>query len=116
MLLVRGLAGGTGLTGTIFEPGEEPPSYKGAPDEAAPYVWVCDAFYEVDSGGSRLELDGRTVRVAFESPTARGFDDREAALAAAKDHLRTQFARLGIAADAVTVEVIRNPERVDPPG
>ena len=113
MILVRGLAGGTGLTGTVFEQGEEPPSYKGAPDGHAPFVWVCDAFYEVDSGGSRLELDGRTVQVAFESPAPRGFEDREAALAAAKDHLRTQFARLGIPAGEVTIEVER-PEPLDP--
>ncbi len=106
MLLVRGVAGGTGLTGTIFERGEEPPTYRGAPDATAPYVWVCDAFYEVDSGGSVLELRDRTVRVAFESPSPRGFADRSAALAAAKQHLRTQFARVGVPESAVSVDVI----------
>jgi hypothetical protein len=45
MLLIRGRAGGTALTGTLYEPGETPPSYEGAPDADAPYVWVCDAFY-----------------------------------------------------------------------
>lgn len=93
------------MTGTIFERGEEPPSYKGAPDANAPYVWVCDAFYEVDSGGSALELTDRTVRVAFESPSPRGFTDREAALAAAKRHLRTQFARVGVPEADVAIDV-----------
>lgn len=104
MLLIRGLAGGTGLTGTIFERGEEPPSYRGAPEAEAPYVWVCDAFYEVESGGSKLELDGRTIRVAFESPSPQGFADRDTAIAAAEDHLRTQFARLGVPANEVRIE------------
>ncbi|MEZ3114813.1 hypothetical protein RYH80_02630 [Halobaculum sp. MBLA0147] len=106
MLLVRGRAGGTALTGTIYERGEEPPSYKGAPDGDEPYVWVCDAFYEVHSGGSELELDGRTVNVAFESPMPRGFETREAAVTAAEDHVRTQFARVGLDAAAVEVEVV----------
>ena len=74
MLLVRGHAGGTALTGTVFERGESAPSYKGAPDEDAPYVWVCDEFYEVESGGSETEIDGTTKRVAFESPMPRGFE------------------------------------------
>lgn len=94
------------MTGTIFEQGEEPPSYRGAPEPNAPYVWVCDAFYEVDSGGSKLELADRTVRVAFESPSPRGFTDREAAISAAKRHLRTQFARLGVPGQSVSIDVI----------
>ncbi len=106
MLLVRGHAGGTALTGTIYERGEEPPTFSGAPNEAAPYVWVCDAFYEVESGGSELELDGETIRVAFESPTTRGFETREGALTAAKDHVRTQFARVGLSSSAVEIDVI----------
>jgi hypothetical protein len=105
MLLVRGSGGGTDLTGTVFERGEEPPTYKGAPDETAPYVWVCDAFYEVESGGSPLQVDGTEIRVAFEEPMSRGFDTREAALDAAREHVRTQFARIGVDADRVTVEV-----------
>jgi hypothetical protein len=105
MLLVRGTVGGAGLTGTLYEPGEEPPSYRGAPDEGSPYVWVCDAFYEVTSGGQRQRIGDREVQVAFESPSPRGFEDRDAALAAAKDHIRTQFARLGDDADAVEVTV-----------
>jgi hypothetical protein len=111
MLLVQGHGGGTTLTGTIYERGEEPPTFKGAPDEEAAYVWVCDEFYEVESGGSQTEIDGRTVNVAFESPMPRGFDTREQALAVAKDHLRTQFARVGVPEDEVRIEVTR-PEPV----
>ena len=103
MLQVRGRGGGTALTGTIFERGEEPPSFKGAPDEDAAYVWVCDAFYEVESGGTALEIDGEEIRVAFESPMPRGFDTKDQAVAAAKDHIRTQFARIGV--DDVDIEV-----------
>jgi hypothetical protein len=109
MLLVRGHGGGTALTGTVFEEGEEAPRYRGAPDPDAPYVWVCDEFYEVESGGSVAEIGGRTLRVAFETPAPRGFESRDAALAAARDHLRTQFARVGVPGSAVRVEV----ERVD---
>ncbi len=105
MLQVQGSGGGTTLTGTIFERGENPPSFKGAPDEAAAYVWVCDAFYEVESGGTSLEIDGTEIRVAFESPMPRGFDTREQAIEAAKEHVRTQFARIDV--DDVTLEVER---------
>jgi hypothetical protein len=105
MLFVRGRAGGTELTGSVYERGEEAPTFKGAPEEDAPYVWVCDEFYEVESGGSELTLDGRTVRVAFESPMPRGFDTRDQAVEAAKEHIRTQFARVGIPADEVELEV-----------
>ena len=106
MLLVRGHGGGTALTGTVFEPGEEPPTYKGAPDEDAPYVWVCDAFYEVESGGSAVEIDGEEIRIAFESPMPRGFETREQALEAAEDHVRTQFARIGVDPASVEIEVV----------
>jgi hypothetical protein len=105
MLLVRGSGGGTTLTGTIYERGEDAPSFKGAPDEDAAYVWVCDEFYEVESGGSETVIDGREINVAFESPMPRGFDTREQALAAAKAHVRTQFARVGVPEDEVTFEV-----------
>ncbi|WP_435184633.1 DUF7113 family protein [Halobellus sp. EA9] len=107
MLLVRGHGGGTTLTGTIFERGERAPSYKGAPDEDAPYVWVCDAFYEVESGGSETVIDGETKHVAFESPMPRGFETRERALDAAKEHVRTQFARVGVPEAEVDVEVLK---------
>ena len=107
MILVRGRGGGTELTGTVFERGEEPPSYKGAPDENAPYVWVCDSFYEVESGGSPLIVDGTEIRVAFEEPMPRGFDTRSQAVTAAKEHGRTQFARIGVDGDDVEIEVTK---------
>lgn len=103
MMLVRGEAAGTTLTGTLYEPDDRPPRFRGAPDEDAPYVWVCDAFYEVESGGARQRVDGREKRVAFESPMPRGFEDRDVALAAATEHVRTQFARIGV--DQATVEI-----------
>ncbi|WP_207591088.1 DUF7113 family protein [Halomontanus rarus] len=108
MLLVRGRAGGTELTGTLYERGERSPSFRGAPDEDAAYVWVCDEFYEVDSGGSTQTVDGRTVNLAFESPMPRGFDTRDQALEAAKDHVRTQFARIGLDPEGVELEVEKN--------
>ncbi|EMA65049.1 DUF7113 family protein [Halorubrum kocurii] len=107
MILVRGSGGGTELTGTVFERGEEPPGYKGAPDEDAPYVWVCDSFYEVESGGSSLLVDDEEIRVAFEEPMPRGFDTRDQALTAAKEHVRTQFARIGVDSAAVEIEVTK---------
>ena len=106
MLLVRGHGGGTALTGTVFERGEEPPTYKGAPDEDAPYVWVCDAFYEVESGGSAAEIDGEEIRIAFESPMPRGFETRQQALEAAEEHIKTQFARIGVDSDGVEIEIV----------
>ena len=107
MLLVRGHAGGTTLTGTIFERGERAPTYKGAPDEDAPYVWVCDEFYAVESGGSETTIGGETVNVAFETPMPRGFETRDSALEAAKEHVRTQFARVGLPESDVEIEVIK---------
>lgn len=105
MLLVAGHGGGTDLTGTVFERGETPPSYKGAPDEDAPYVWICDSFYQVESGGSPIEVDGEEIRIAFESPMPRGFERRETAIEAAKDHIRTQFMRIGVDPEAVSFSV-----------
>jgi hypothetical protein len=110
MLLIRGHGGGTALTGTLYERGETPPSFRGAPDEQAPYVWVCDEFYEVESGGSQTTIDGREIHVAFESPMPRGFETKAQALAAAKEHVRTQFARVGVPASEVRIEV----ERAEP--
>lgn len=107
MLLVRGYGGGTALTGTIFERGEEPPRFKGAPEEDAAYVWVCDSFYQVESGGSPVQINGEEIRVAFESPMPRGFDTKDRALEAAKEHVRTQFARIGVDADSVEIEVTK---------
>jgi hypothetical protein len=105
MLQIRGRAGGTALTGTLYEPDDSPPSFKGAPDEDAPYVWVCDAFYEVESGGTVQRIGDDEKRIAFESPMPRGFDDRDAAIQAAKEHVRTQFVRVGVAGDAVAIEI-----------
>jgi len=110
MLLIRGSAGGTALTGTLYEPGEEPPTFEGAPDGGAPYVWVCDAFYEVESGGQLQQVGDRELRVAFASPMPRGFETRETAIEAASEHVRTQFARLGVVGDSVEVEVLEADE------
>ena len=110
MILVRGHAGGTALTGTIYERGEEPPTFRGTPDDDAPYVWICDEFYEVDSGGSTQRIDGRDVQIAFESPMPRGFDTRPQAIDAAKEHIRTQFARIGIDDETVSIEILENVE------
>jgi hypothetical protein len=112
MLRIRGSAGGTALTGTLYEPDEDPPAFRGAPDDTAPYVWVCDAFYEVESGGRPQKLNDEEIRIAFESPMPRGFTDREQAIEAARDHVRTQFARLGIPESAVDIEVL---DAVDEP-
>jgi hypothetical protein len=105
MILVSGSAAGTDLTGTIYERGERPPAFSGAPDGGAPYVWVCDEFYEVESGGSTQEVDGREIQIAFESPMPRGFETRDRALEAAEEHVRTQFARLGVGPGSVEVTV-----------
>lgn len=106
MLLIRGEGGGTTLTGTLYERGEHAPSFKGAPDEDAAYIWVCDEFYEVESGGTVQQVNGKAIHVAFESPLPRGFDTREQAIRAAKEHVRTQFGRIGIPEREVEVEVI----------
>lgn len=110
MLLIRGTAGGTALTGTLYEPGDEPPSYQGAPDEGAPYVWVCDSFYEVESGGQLQKVGDREVNVAFETPSPRGFEARDRAVDAAKRHIRTQFQRVGVDAAVVSIEIVDDPE------
>jgi hypothetical protein len=110
MLLIRGHAGGTALTGTLYERGEDAPSFKGAPDDGSPYVWVCDGFYEVESGGQVQTIGDREVRVAFETPMPRGFDTRETAMEWAEEHLRTQFARLGVPEAEVEIEVIESEE------
>jgi len=105
MLQISGSAGGTTLTGTLYEEDERAPSFRGAPEEDAAYVWVCDEFYAVASGGTVQRFGDEEIRVAFESPMPRGFEDREQAVAAAKEHVRTQFARVGVPAADVDVEV-----------
>lgn len=107
MIILEGSAAGTTLTGTLYERGEDPPRFRGAPDDGAPYVWICDEFYQVDTGGSQQRLDGQEIRVAFETPIPRGFETRERALTAAKDHIRTQFARIGVSQTDVRLEVTR---------
>ncbi|MFB6183396.1 MAG: hypothetical protein ABEI96_02470 [Haloarculaceae archaeon] len=114
MLLIRGEAEGTSLTGTLYERGERAPSFKGAPDEGAPYVWVCDAFYEVQSGGQLQQVGDEEIHVAFESPMPRGFETREAAIEAAKEHVYTQFARIGVDAAAVDIEVEKTEPEPEP--
>lgn len=109
MLLVRGSALGTNLTGTVYEPGDEPPKYSGAPDTDAPYVWVCDGFYEVESGGTPQTVGDEEIRIAFESPRPKGYETSDDALEGARDHLRTQFARIGVDTDVVEIEVVRSP-------
>ncbi len=106
MLLVRGHAGGSALTGTIYEPGEDVPSFRGSPETDAPYVWICDEFYEVSTGGSTQVINDREVQIAFDTPLPRGFDDKGLAIAAAKDHIKTQFARIGVSADSVELAVL----------
>ena len=105
MLIVRGIVGDVELTGTLYEPGEQAPPFKGAPDEDAPYVWVCDEFYEVESGGQVQRIAGQEVHLAFDRPMPRGFSEREGAIEAAKEHVRTQFLRIGVDADEVEIAV-----------
>ena len=106
MLLIRGEAGGTALTGTLYEPGDDPPTYRGAPDEGAPYVWICDSFYEVESGGQLQTVGDREINVAFETPSPRGFETRDRAVEAAREHVRTQFQRVGVDASTVSIEIV----------
>lgn len=96
MIHVWGHGGGTTLEGTIYEAGEKPPTFRGSPDDKAPYVWVCDEFYEVESGGTSQRVNDEEIQIAFESPLPRGFDTKEQALEAAEEHIRTQFARIGV--------------------
>lgn len=104
MILIRGWYEDTGLTGTIFEPEEEAPGYDGSPDIMAPYVWVCDSFYEVESGGTEQQIDGSKVQVAFDPPVKKGFETKESAIEGAKTHIENQFTRLGFSEKDVTFE------------
>lgn len=105
MKLIRGSAGGTTLTGTVYEPDERPPGFRGSPDVDAPFVWVCDECYQVPRGGLEQRIGDRTIQVAFESPLPRGFRTLEDAVEAGKEHVRTQFVRLGVDRDEVEVAV-----------
>ncbi len=105
MLTLAGSAAGMTLTGQVYEPDEDPPRFSGTPDVGARYVWVCDEFYEVASGGATQRIGDREIRLAFEAPIPRGFDTRKDAIAGGREHLRTQFARIGIPSEDVTVEL-----------
>ena len=45
------------------------------------------------------------IRIAFETPMPRGFDTKDQVVAAAEEHVRTQFARIGVDRDDVEVSV-----------
>lgn len=104
MLTVVGRAGGADLTAIIYERGEDAPTFRGAPDENAPYVLLCDEFYEVEGGGSTAVIDGAMICIAFKTPIPLGFETKDQALAGAKDHIRTQFARIGLPESDVVIE------------
>lgn len=106
MILIRGWYKDTGLTGTLFEKGESPPSYSGSADTDSPYTWVCDSFYQVSSGGTIQEIDGQKVRVAFERPILKGYRSKEMATDEAKEHIKTQFTRIGVNSEEVEFEYI----------
>ncbi|MDY6779678.1 MAG: hypothetical protein SV760_03875 [Halobacteria archaeon] len=110
MILVRGTARGTTLTGRLYLPREEPPSYDGAPEVEASYVWVCDEFYEVESGGFEQTVGEEEVNVAFEPPSPRGYSNADEAISDAKEHVTTQFLRIGVSEEEVEVEVIEDSE------
>ena len=105
MLIIRGVVDDVELSGTLYERGERVPSFKGAPNEGASYVWLCDEFYEVESGGQVQHIAGQDVNLAFEKPMPRGFESRDKAIEAAKEHIRTQFARIGVDSADVEIEV-----------
>lgn len=110
MMLIRGWYEDTGLTGTLYEEGDDPPYYKESATVDAPYTWVCDSFYRVESGGRIQEIDGEEVSVAFERPRTRGYDDRDKAIEAAKEHIRTQFSRIGADPKVVSFEYVEDIE------
>lgn len=105
MILVKGWYKDTGVTGTVFEPNEEAPTYDGSPDVKAPYVWVCDSFYSVESGGSTQIIDDKEIQVAFDPPVKKGFESEEKAIEGAKKHIKNQFLRLGFSDEEVLFEV-----------
>jgi hypothetical protein len=112
VLQIHGHVGETTLTGTLYEAGDTPPEFSGAPTDGAPYVWVCDEFYAVETGGPTQQVGHRAVQAAFESPLPRGFESRDAAIDAAREHVRTQFARLGVPGADVRIEIAdAEPER-----
>lgn len=110
MILIRGWYKDTGLTGTLFEEDDEVPEYKGAADSNAPYTWVCDSFYRVESGGTVQNIDGEEIRLAFEKPTTKGYSTRDEAIKSAEEHIKTQFSRIGAEPDEVNFEYVEEVE------
>jgi hypothetical protein len=112
MIHVRGFARDTPLTGTIYEKGERPPVFDGAPELESKYIFLCDSMYEVSSGGLEQQINGESIQVAFESPTKRGFDGLDGAVNSLKEHIATQFKRIGVSEevkfDVLTDEEMRN--------
>lgn len=105
MLRIGGIVGDLELSGTLYEEDESAPYFSGAPDEDSPFVWVCDEFYEVESGGQRQVVGDRVIHVAFERPMPRGFESRERAIRGAVELIQTQFARIGVDPEMVEVTV-----------
>lgn len=106
MYQITGWVRGTGLTGTIFEPGEEAPKYKGAPDSSDSfYTFVCDSMYQVQTGGRIQYIGEEEINVVFEAPTIRLFDSMEEATEHAKSHITRQFSRLGQETESATFEI-----------
>ncbi len=77
---------------------------QGAPDEGTTNVGSVTLCTRSRAAG-RSSPSATGDRIAFESPMPRGFETRDAAVEAAKEHVRTQFARLGVAGETVDVTV-----------
>jgi len=105
MILVTGWYDDLGLTGTIYEPTESTPNYDGSPDFGDSYVWICDSFYQVESGGVTQELENGTVQLAFERPMKKGFRTYDEALSGARYHIKIQFQRLGLSDETVEFNI-----------
>lgn len=109
MILIKGDYNGTGLTGTVFEPNDTVPAYKGAPSVQSNYTWICDSFYEVDEGGTKQDIDGEEKSIVFERPIPKGFINKKQAIEGGKNHIRTQFQRIGASESDVTFNLKENP-------
>lgn len=62
-------------------------------------------FPEVQPGGQLQHIAGQDVHLAVEHPMSGGFEERKQAAEAAKEHVRTQFARIGIDSGDIEIEV-----------
>lgn len=109
MILIKGSYKDIGLTGTVFEPDDEVPYYKGAPVVNSQYTWICDSFYEVSEGGTKQQIEGEEHSVAFERPTPKGFTSKEEAIKGGKNHIKTQFKRIDSSDADVSFEIITDP-------